>query len=223
MKLFGNKRNASMLRKKAGEANSGRNAARRMTGLQKGLLLLGLCLLVLGGAVFAVYKTFVRPMELKEPASVVVEPTVEEEVGVFVPPVMVQTQTKVDEETGEETTVEVEIPASHKEEFYNILIVGTDDGGSRTDTIMIGRLNVKEHTVALLSIPRDTLISGNYAVPKINSVYAGAGGGEQGVAALRSKLAQLLGFEVDGYALVNLDAFIEMVDLVGGVAIVQED
>ena len=82
---------------------------------------------------------------------------------------------------------------------------------------MIGRIDVKNHTVALLSIPRDTLISGTYSVPKINSVYAGAGCGEKGIAALKTKLAQLLGFEVDGYALVNLDAFVELVDLVGGV------
>ena len=221
MKLFGNKRNAAMLGKREGASPSGSTGKRRLTGLQRGLILLAVCLVVLAGSVVAVYKTFVKPMEIKQPEPTpVVVPEIEEEaeeVTQFVPPVTIKEETKVDEETGEETTVEVEIPASHKEGFYNILIVGTDDDGTRTDTIMIGRLDVKEHTVALMSIPRDTLISGNYTVPKINGVYGSAGRGENGIAALKSKLAQLLGFEVDGYAMVNLDAFVELVDLVGGV------
>ena len=111
----------------------------------------------------------------------------------------------------------MEVPASHKEGFYNILICGTDDDGGRTDTIMIARLDTNDHTVALMSVPRDTLISGNYSVPKINSIYGSGGQGKEGMEALKTKLAQLLGFEVDGYVLVKLDVFIELVDLVDGV------
>ena len=210
-----------MLKKRAGGSDSGRSGKRRMTGVQKGLILLALSILVLTGTVVAVYKSFVQPVEIKQPATIPVtvpaDPETEEEIEYFVPPTIIRTETKVDEETGEETSVEVEVPASHKEGFYNILIVGTDEEGSRTDTIMIARMDVKSHTVALLSIPRDTLITGNYSVPKINSVYGAAGKGERGIQALKSKLAQLLGFEVDGYAIVNLDAFIELVDLVEGV------
>jgi len=209
MKLFGNKRNAAHLSKG------------RLTGLQKGLILLAVCLLVLGGSVFALYQSFVKPVEIKQPSAPVVEkiPTEEqtEEVVQFVPPTVIKVETKVDEDTGEEITVEIEVPAFHKEGFYNILLLGTDDDGYRTDTIMIGRMDVQNHTVALLSIPRDTLIDGNYTVPKINSVYGAAGRGEQGIESLKRRLSQLLGFEVDGYAMVNLDAFVELVDLIGGV------
>lgn len=211
MKLFGNKRNAAHLSKG------------RLTGLQKGLILLAVCLLVLGGSVFALYQSFVKPVEIKQPSA----PTAEtvpadgesEEVVQFVPPTVIKVETKVDEDTGEEITVEVEVPAFHKEGFYNILLLGTDDDGYRTDTIMIGRMDVENHTVALLSIPRDTLIDGNYTVPKINSVYGAAGRGEQGIESLKRRLSQLLGFEVDGYAMVNLDAFVELVDLIGGVEV----
>jgi len=210
-----------MLKKRAGESDSGRTGKHRMTGVQKGLILLALSIMVLTGTVVAVYKSFVQPVEIKQPATVPVtvpaDSQTEEETESFVPPTIIKTETKVDEETGEETSVEVEVPASHKEGFYNVLVVGTDEEGSRTDTIMIARMDVKSHSVALLSIPRDTLITGNYSVPKINSVYAAAGRGEQGIQALKNKLAQLLGFEVDGYAIVNLDAFIELVDLVEGV------
>lgn len=189
-----------------------------MTGLQRGLLMLVLFLVVLSGTVFALYKNFVRPMDVSKPPVQEAEEEIPEEEQ-FIPPKVVEVTTKVDEETGEETTIEVEVPASHKSDFYNILLMGTDDDGTRTDTIMIGRLDVKNHTVALLSIPRDTLISGNYNVPKINSVYGGAGKGVKGIEALQRKLAQILGFETDGYVMVNLDAFIELVDLVGGVEV----
>lgn len=219
MKLFGNKRDAAMLGKKAGAPGSGRAVSRRLTGLQRGLILLAVCLAVLTGTVVAVYKSFVRPVEIRQPVLPAADDTAEqtEEEEKFIPPTVIEIQTKLDEETGDEITVETEVPASHKADFYNILIAGTDDDGGRTDTIMIGRLDVKNHTVALLSIPRDTLISGSYSVPKINSVYGGAGQGEKGMEALKTKLAQTLGFEVDGYVLVKLDAFIQLVDLVGGV------
>ena len=208
MKLFGNKRNASHLPKG------------RLTGLQKGLICLAVCLLVLGGSVFALYQSFVKPVEINQPSVPVSDVPAEEtqpEEAPFVPPTVVKVETKVDEDTGEEITVEVETPASHKEGFYNILLLGTDDDGFRTDTIMIGRMDVKNHTVALLSIPRDTLIDGNYTVPKINSVFGAAGRGEKGIASLKNRLSQLLGFQVDGYALINLNAFVELVDLIGGV------
>lgn len=200
MKLFGNKHHADHLEKK------------RLSGVQRGLILLACSLMLLAGSMAALYFSFVKPMQIEHPQ-------LSEEVSgedVFIPPTVVEVQTHVNEQ-GQQTTVEVERPASHKEGFYNILIVGTDDDGTRTDTIMIARMDVKEHTVALLSVPRDTVITGNYTVPKINGVYGSAGKGEKGIQSLQTKLAQLLGFEVDGYAMVNLNAFVELVDLVGGV------
>ena len=117
MKLFGNKRKPDHLQR-GGEPGA-RGAGRRLTGLQLGLILLAVCLLMLTGAVFAVYQTFVKPVEFEEPTpppAVLEEPEPEEEVEeVFVPPTVVETQVEVDEETGEETTLEVEVPASHKE------------------------------------------------------------------------------------------------------------
>ena len=99
--------------------------------------------------------------------------------------------------------------------IYNILIVGTDGDGTRTDTIMIANLNTAKHTVALLSVPRDTFVQSTY--PKINGVYGAAGMGEKGINALEAKLKETLGFWVDGYVIVDLEAFVEIVDLVGGV------
>lgn len=205
MKIFGNHRKANHLKKK------------RLTGWQLGLVLLGVCLLVLVGAGAVLYHSFVKPPELPEPEPVIQEPEEpEEEEEVFTPPTVIEIEAPPEEEE-EEPELETEVPLSHKEGFYNILVCGTDDDGMRTDTIMIARLNTQDQTAALLSVPRDTLISGNYTVPKINSVFGANGGGASGMEALAERLKQLLGFEVDGYVLVNLDGFIELVDLVGGV------
>ena len=211
MKLFGNKRGAAHLGRKNGASAKG---ARRLTGTQKGIILIAVSVLILAGTVIAVYKDFVKPPE--KPATPVVS-VPEEGKETFKPPTVVQIETQIDEETGEEVQVETEVPASHKEGFYNILIVGTDDDGTRTDTIMIARMDVKDHTVAIMSIPRDTLIESSMTVPKINGAYGYAGKGEKGIKNLKSHLSTLLGFEVDGYAIVNLNAFVELVDLVDGV------
>lgn len=114
---------------------------------------------------------------------------------------------------------EGEAPASLKEGFYNVLICGTDNEGIRTDTMIIARLDSIEHTIALLSVPRDTLCYPNQdsSVPKLNSIYYTGGLGEQGMYALEDELENMLGFRVDGYVLVDLQAFVEVVDLVGGV------
>lgn len=97
--------------------------------------------------------------------------------------------------------------ASGHEGIYNILLIGTDGDSTRTDTLLIANLNTKEHTVSLMSIPRDTYITGNYVIPKINSVYSAAGQGDRGIRALTDKIRETLAIAVDGYVLVDLQGF----------------
>lgn len=219
MKLFGGKRSSHHAGQRVSEPHSGSDSnhrtspskkkPHRLTGVQRGLLLLLGSLVILAGVVFGVYKAVVRPPDVTGPTK--------DSGGKDSGKSNTVKVSTVDEETGEEIEIEYEVPGSHKEGYYNILIVGTDDDGTRTDTIMIARMDTSDHSVALMSIPRDTLINGNYSVPKINSVYGASGKGEKGIAALKKQLAAILGFEVDGYVLVDLEAFIETVDLVGGV------
>ena len=210
MKLFGNhkkKRNSESgehrANRKPGKFQSSRVGRRwmRIPGVYRGLILLLLSILLLSGICTAVYFTVVKPPDI----------TVNRK------PTKPSIVTEIDPDTGEQIEVETEVPVSHKEGYYNILIAGTDGDGGRTDTIIVARLDTKEHTVALMSVPRDTLIVGNYSVPKINSVYGAGGQGKDGMENLEKYVAGVLGFEVDGYVLVDLDAFIQIVDLVGGV------
>lgn len=99
----------------------------------------------------------------------------------------------------------------------NILVTGTDKEGFRTDTIMLLSLDRKEDSIRLLSIPRDTYVEANYSVPKINSACGAAGGGAAGMEALNGHVEEILGFAPDGYIMVDLDAFVDIVDTMGGV------
>lgn len=97
-----------------------------------------------------------------------------------------------------------------------VLVAGTDKEGFRTDTILLVSLDKSGGAVRLLSIPRDTYAPA-YAVPKINSACGAVGGGERGMEELMKAVKTAIGFMPDAYALVDLDAFIRIVDLFGGV------
>jgi len=106
--------------------------------------------------------------------------------------------------------------AAGRNGICNILLVGTDESGLRTDTMMLLSINDEDHTARLLSLPRDTYTEG-YSVPKLNSACAFAGGGESGMQRLMGEVQTLLRIPPDGYAMVNFDVFENIVDLFGGV------
>ena len=107
---------------------------------------------------------------------------------------------------------------ARKEGAATVLLCGTDQEGTRTDTMMLLYLNAQEQAVTLVSLPRDTLThtaSGNDA--KLNSAYGRNNGGEEGMEALLDYVADIIGYRPDGYMLITLDAFVDIVDLMGGV------
>ena len=99
----------------------------------------------------------------------------------------------------------------------NILLVGTDAEGYRTDTLMLLSMDRASDSLRLLSIPRDTYVPAYYASPKINSAYSVGGGGESGMEELCTRIHDVIGFAPDAYLMVNLDAFVRGVDALGGV------
>ncbi|MBQ1265014.1 MAG: LCP family protein, partial [Oscillospiraceae bacterium] len=105
-----------------------------------------------------------------------------------------------------------------KDGFATVLLAGTDAGGYRTDTMMLLSVDRQKKSMSLISIPRDTLIYCSYAVPKINSAYGWAEGGENGMEELMMRVSEIIGFRPDGYLLVDLTVFEQLVDLMGGVS-----
>lgn len=204
MKLFGNRRRAA-------------HAAPRQK-LPRGTraAIIAVCVvLALTGGVFAAWKLLVKPVQRPSLSQPDPEPVSEpDEAKPSVIHVTPHETEQPEEEPGPD--VPTEQPKALQDGVYNILICGTDDDGTRTATIIIAHLDANDHTVALLSIPRDTPVAtGGGGLMKINSVYAG--GGKDGMERLAARLKDLLGFPVDGYVLVDLEAFQKTVDLVGGV------
>ena len=108
-------------------------------------------------------------------------------------------------------------PGTRKDGITTLLLAGVDEGEARTDALMLLTVNQPQRSIHLVSIPRDTLIQGSYAVPKINGVYGINGGGKEGMDMLLTRVQEIIGFAPDGYMLVNLDVFAELVDTLGGV------
>ena len=106
---------------------------------------------------------------------------------------------------------------ARKDGNCTILLAGTDESGDRTDTIMLLNLNREEGRMSLMSIPRDTKVNSTYTPHSINIAYGVNGKGEEGMDSLMDYVADCVGFRPDGYVLLELDVFIELVDLFGGV------
>lgn len=194
------------------------NRAKYANPRKSRLWLLPLLLLLPMLALFAVYRAEVKPAPRKDPLPA--PPTAQQpvpepgtsDVQVIVPNV---TPLKPPAELPHEKPVETLQPRSYRDGVYNVLLCGTDDDGLRTDTILIAHLDANDHSTALMSVPRDTLIESGGGLRKLNSIYNG--GGEAGMERLCATLHTLLGFPVDAYVLVDFDAFRQTVDLIGGV------
>lgn len=103
--------------------------------------------------------------------------------------------------------------ADRKGQQYTFVILGFDDGNGNTDTMMIANFDADNHRLTVVNIPRDTLMNVKWSVKKANTLYS-SGGGIDGVV---SGLSDILGFPVDFYVMVDLDAFATLVDAVDGV------
>ena len=101
-------------------------------------------------------------------------------------------------------------------DIVTILIAGQDNVGEHglSDTIMLVSLDVSSGRTSVVSIPRDTKVDESWAIPKINSVYAMTGGS---AGRLLSAAEAITGFVVDGYVILDMQAFTALVDAIGGV------
>lgn len=168
----------------------------KIAGISLGALALTAALVV-GG-----YLLWERAPEI-EPGAIVAEPEAS-------PQATARTTAQEDKGTPFDT--------QRKDGVYTILLAGNDDGTGNTDTIMVGKIDTVRHTMDFVSIPRDTIINVEWDNRKLNSVYWGSkNNGGNGIDALRSHVKKLIGFDVDCYAVADLESIIEVVDVMGGV------
>ncbi len=127
------------------------------------------------------------------------------------------------------TNQEPELQKDSSGKYTNALIIGIDTrdngGGLNTDTLIVSSYNYDTNSITMISIPRDLTVeigedSGWYN--KINAVYAFTkedDNEEAGILELKRTIEELTGMEIQYYAMVNFEAFVQIVDAVGGVDI----
>lgn len=96
---------------------------------------------------------------------------------------------------------------------YTFIILGTDDGNGNTDVMMVATLDVGEHTLNVVNIPRDTLVNVSWKTKKANTLYSHTDSFE----AMIEKVEDITGYPIDFYVLVDMNAFIKLVDAVDGI------
>ena len=94
----------------------------------------------------------------------------------------------------------------------NILVMGTDKSGLRSDVIMIFSFSEKENDINSVSVPRDTRMNYGNGYQKINVALA-LGGDELAV----EKIKEVTKIPIHEYVKVNFQAVSDLVDAVGGV------
>ena len=99
--------------------------------------------------------------------------------------------------------------------FLGVDTGGARDGSGRADSIVLMRTDPDEHTISLLSIPRDLRVEiPGRGLDKINAAYA------QGGASLMIEVVEeLTRIPIHHAALIDFDSFPEVIDAVGGVTI----
>lgn len=96
----------------------------------------------------------------------------------------------------------------------NILVVGVDKDGKRSDVNMLVSIDPKAKTVNLLSIPRDTKVElDDGSTVKINACI----GKENGETVLINEVKELTGLSVHNFCKVSFEALRNSIDLLGGV------
>ena len=218
------------------EASAEASGPARKRAMRRLLIIAG-CVVAVLGVVVGAYFIWEKPLQ----------PTSQDPVNVSAPPRVTPTKkpdvsAPPEDEPGEDEDPEdtegalaLPVTAGRRDGVFTFLLVGTDRASNSTDTIIVASFDTKEKTINCVNIPRDTLINISWATTpkKVNAVYPGYfntykgnpgryeeeyGSAEgYGVYGLREHIRKMLGFYVDYYVLVDIQAVEDLVDAIGGV------
>lgn len=108
-------------------------------------------------------------------------------------------------------------------DVVNILLVGADknndeqnkDVDRRSDSMMIATLDIKHNKLKITSLMRDMYVEiPGHGKNKLNAAYSFGG-----IKLLYETIADNFGISMDGYAEVNFDAFVNVIDKIGGIEV----
>lgn len=115
---------------------------------------------------------------------------------------------------------------------YTVLVIGldrrpTETGPSRTDTLLLLRIDPGAHTAAFLSVPRDSLMEipnadGSLTRDRINTAYVYNYSAKDSSAAPKATMNTIehnLGIHVDHYVIFDQRSSEKLIDALGGVTV----
>jgi LCP family protein required for cell wall assembly len=127
--------------------------------------------------------------------------------------------------SGDDTSQEQGLPAASDKSrtSFNALVLGLDDGGTRTDAVMLANIDPVNRKATILSIPRDTLVPvPGVGMTKINHAHywgQSHGGNRSGTKLAVEAVEGLLGCDIRYYVKVDFEGYKSFIDTVGGVDI----
>lgn len=100
---------------------------------------------------------------------------------------------------------------------FTALLIGTDtrpgESGGNTDVMMVLSIDYKNKRIALLSIPRDTMVKlPDGTTGKINALYDIGG-----IEAAGQVVQTLIDFDIPNYAITHFGGLVNIIDTIGGV------
>lgn len=108
------------------------------------------------------------------------------------------------------------------EDQLNVLLLGSDsrnDGGYRTDVIMLVSINPEYDDVSIISFPRDLYVNiPGWQMDRINTVHQIGG-----FQLLADTFEINFGIRPDNYAMVDFDGFYQVIDTLGGIDLYAEE
>lgn len=129
--------------------------------------------------------------------------------------------------TGNDGDEVAQIPPWDGEGRVTLLLLGVDrreDEASRSDTIILVNIDPAEKSARMISIPRDLkVIVPGFGAHKINAAYAFGDVNEdvpgRGPGLMMRTIETSFGINIDYFAEVDFNGFVEIVDTVGGVTL----
>jgi len=117
-----------------------------------------------------------------------------------------------------EITDNMLVPVDKATGIINILLLGVDIEGYRTDTIILASYNLDDNKINLLSIPRDTRMYIGKKYQKINAAHAiPQSGSIKGPQGSIEAVTRLTGIPINYYVEYSFSAFRNTVDSLGGI------
>ena len=221
MKLTGSLRGGRHLIRNIGKVSvgSGTAAAVRKIWWKKPLKIVSIIagvLFVLTAAVFAWYQFAVKPPDVNE----VPRPSNSRHVNEadITPPPVGPSDDQV--EPADETPGII-----RDKNKFTFLLFANDAVGGNTDVIMVATFDATEYTLNVVNIPRDTMANVSWTSKKANAIHANwkayfrgqDNAPEKAMEATLESFADILGFKVDFWIVVDMTAFTTLVNAIGGV------